>query len=761
LALKLPPGHQIFTDLVIYIIALSPYPFAIDNKRIAYMRLSISLLFSALVLTGCGQTETPVNSQNPMSELTFARLQQLDIAAPVATKVPFQEKHHQRTLTDDYHWLKDQGYPIVDDPEVLNYLDQENAYYQRFLKPNKALVDTIFEEFKGRTDEEETSVPHNSNGYQYSWFFRPGEEYRTRSRKNLASGEESIFLDESALAEGSDYFVLGDWDISPDNRYLAYSFDTSGDERYQIKIKDLQTGDYLDDVINDATGEIEFSSDGKTMLYALLEQDRWFSKNIKVHTLGTEQSSDITIYHEEDDGFFIGFSKTSSEDFIVISASQREVEESYALAADFKGELVKLVGRDQGFSQTIDHAHGEFYIIANDTHKNFRLVTVSDENPVIENWKTLIEGSDDSYLLGMQTFEDFMLIKSRDVGLEKIHIRTYTGESHEVVFPESLFTADLGVNLEFDQGFVRLSYGSMITPNTVYDYDIAKKQLVVRKVKKIPSGYDKSEYQTKRVMATARDGVQVPVSLVYKKGMKQDARQPMWLYGYGAYALTIEPSFSSGLISALDRGFVYAIAHVRGGSMMGYNWYLDGKLKKRTNAFNDFVDVARYLIDEKYVAAGNISITGASAGGELMGAAVIQAPELWRSVTLGVPFVDVLNTMLDASLPLTPPEWLEWGNPIESAEDYDLIAGYSPYDNIAKQDYPPMFVSGGLNDPRVTYWEPAKWTARMRELKTNDNLLVMRMNMGAGHFSNTGRYGRLKDYAEEYAFMFLAHGITD
>jgi len=740
----------------IYFSLARPYSFAITYKQMHHMRFSISLLILMLALAACSQTETP-----SMPDSEFSRLQKLEIAAPIANKVPFEAQHHERTLSDDYHWLKDQGYPTVDDEPIIDYLEQENAYYQRFLKPNKDLVEAVFQEFKGRTDEEETSVPYISNGYEYRWFFRPGEEYRTRSRKNLATGEEAIFLDETALAEGNDYFVIGDWDISPDNRYLAYSFDTAGDERYQVKVKDLQTGEYLDDILNDVQGEIEFSSDGKNLMYALLEQSRWHSKNINIHTFGTEQSNDKTVYHEKDDGFFIGFGKTSSEEFIVIVSSQGEIQESYVMPADFSGEPIELVSRDEGFTQRVDHAHGEFYIMANDTHKNFRLVTVDDQKPIRENWRTLIDGSDESYLLGMQTFKDFMVIKSRDLGLDKIHIHSYEGDSHEVMFPEALFTAGLGVNLEFDQSFVRLGYESMITPSTVYDYDLEDKALATRKVQRIPSGYDKSQYETKRIMATARDGVQVPVSLVYKKGMKQDASHPMWLYGYGAYAATIEPNFSSARLSALDRGFVYAIAHVRGGAMMGYNWYLDGKLEKRTNAFNDFVDVARHLVNEKYVAAGNISISGRSAGGELMGAAVIQAPELWRSVNLGVPFVDVLNTMLDATLPLTPPEWKEWGNPIESAEDYDLIASYSPYDNIEERDYPPMFVSGGINDPRVTYWEPAKWTARMRELKTDDNLLVMRINMGAGHFSNSGRYGRLKDYAEEYAFMFLAHGITE
>ena len=716
------------------------------------MRQYFAILAMPIFLAAC-------SSNLSMSDQTFSRLKQLQRTTPVAAKVPHQEEHHERTLSDDYHWLKDQGYPTVDDADVIDYLEQENAYYQEFLKPNQVLADSIFEEFKGRTDEEETSVPYKDNGYQYRWFFRSGEEYRTRSRINLATGEEAIFMDETVLSKGHEYFVIGDWQISPDNRYLAYSFDTEGDERYQVRIKDLATGVYLDDELNDVQGSIAFSSDGKKLMYALLEQDRWHSKYINVHTIGTDQAEDSAVYHESDDGYFIGFGSTSSKEFMVIVASQGETQESYILPADFSGEPTLVVSRDQGFQQNIDHAHGDFYIFANDTHKNFRLAKVSDENPAKENWETLIEGSDESYLLDLKTFNDFLVIKSRDLGLEKIHIHDYDGGVKQVEFYESVFTAGLGVNAEFKQDFVRLNYESMITPNTVLDYEVSSERLVRRKIQKIPSGYDKSQYQTERVMAPARDGTLVPVSLVYKKGFKRDGTQPLWLYGYGAYAATIEPGFSTMRLSALDRGFVYAIAHVRGGAMMGYNWYLDGKLKKRENTFNDFVDVAKFLVDENYVSAGNISASGRSAGGELMGAAVIQAPELWRSVNLGVPFVDVLNTMLDASLPLTPPEWKEWGNPIENADDYDLIASYSPYDNITPREYPPMFVSGGLNDPRVTYWEPAKWTARMRELKTDDNLLVMRINMGAGHFSNSGRYGRLKDYAEEYAFMFLAHGI--
>jgi len=694
---------------------------------------------------------------------TFSRLKQLDTSAPVAPRKEHQSKHHGITLSDPYFWMKDQDYPEVNDVDVLDYLKAENAYHKDFLTPHTSLIDTIFNEMKGRTDEQETSVAVVHNGYEYSWFFRKGEEYRTHSRKKVGDGieptEAQVFLDENELAQNHEYFVLGDWVISPDNRYLAYAFDTNGDERYKVKIRDLQTGDYLVDELQDVQGELVFSKNGDSLIYALLEKEKWLSKNIKAHKIGTQQSDNKTLYHEKDDGFFIGFSQTSSEEYFVITSSQGERQESYVLPSDLAGEPTQLVSREANFSQSIDHAHGHFYILANDTHPNFRLVKVSDQTPAYEQWQTLQAGSDDVYLLDLQTFDSFVALKSRDLGEEKIHIQDYTGSRHEVTFPETVFSASIGVNPEFAQSHLRLHYESMITPSTVFDYDVSRSVLITRKTQKIPSGYDKSNYQTERIMITARDGVQVPVSIVSKKGHQKNASQPLMLYGYGAYAATIPPGFSSNRLSLLDRGFAYAIAHVRGGAMMGYQWYLDGKLDKRANTFNDFVDVAKGLIKQEYVAAGNISIDGRSAGGELMGAVTIQAPELWRSVILGVPFVDVLNTMLDATLPLTPPEWQEWGNPIESKSDFELIQSYSPYDNIQKTQYPPMMITGGLNDPRVTYWEPAKWAAKMRHTKTDDNLLVMRINMGAGHFANSGRYGRLRDYAEEYVFTLLAHGI--
>lgn len=713
------------------------------------------------------KTSNPAPQSKIMNE--FPRLKQLSTPSPIAKRIPSEREFHGKTLQDPYFWMKDQGYPKVDDEEVLSYLREENAYHKAFLDPHKGLIDTVFEEFKGRTDETEESVPYIENGYEYRWFYREGEEYRTRSRKNLTTGEESVFLDETELAKDHKYFVLGDWEVSSDNRYLAYSFDTAGDERYQVRIKDLKTGEYLSDVLNDVQGDVSFGSGGKALVYALLEQDRWHSKQLKIHAIGMPQASDRTLYEEDDDGYFIGFYQTSSKDFFVINSSQGEVQESYVVSSDLTGDLKMMVSRKEGFQQSIDHAHGYFYLLANDTHKNFRLVRTAEETPASANWETIQKGSDQDYLLSLQAFDGFMALKSRRNGFEKIELIDYPSSSNlidavtlnraEIEFPESVFTASIGINSEFKTDFLRVNYESMITPDTTFDYQIESKQLETRKVKKVPSGYDKSQYETQRLMIVARDGVEIPVTIVYKKGFKRDASHPMWLYGYGAYSSTVTPNFSTLRLSALDRGFSFAIAHVRGGSMMSYQWYLDGKLKKRENTFNDFVDVAKGLVERKYVAAGNISASGRSAGGELMGAVTIQAPDLWRSINLGVPFVDVLNTMLDATLPLTPPEWVEWGNPIESAEDYALIQSYSPYDNIEQRAYPPMYVSGGLNDPRVTYWEPAKWTAKMREQKTDDNLLVMRINMGAGHFANSGRYGRLKDYAEEYAFMFLAHGI--
>lgn len=724
----------------------------------AYSAFAKASIAGALTLAASACSYLTTTEETTSMPKSASLLKEYSTPAPMAEKVSFEAEYHGIRFSDPWHWLKDEDYPNTDDKEVLDYLKAENSYYDIFKNENSQLINNLFEEFKGRVNESETAVPWVDNGYRYRWEYKKGEEYLTWYRQPLAGGEEEVFLDEPALAEGQEYFVVGAWDISPDNRYLAYALDTSGDERYQVYIKDLSTGEMLQDIIEDNNGDVTFASDSQTLVYGLLEKDKWRTASINAHKIGSKDA-DRVLLTEEDDSFFLSFYKTRDGEYFVLGSGKGTQDEKHVIKADLSGEPIMLASREQGFKFGLDHAHNAFYILANDTHVNFRLAKVSDDNPSYENWKTLIEGSDENYLRNISMFETFMVLRQNVNGLERLMVRDYEGDAYSIDFPEALYNVGFGNNPEFSQTHFRLNYESMITPSTVYDFDIASKELTVKKVDVLPSGYDKTQYETKRLMATARDGVQVPVSIMYKKGTKLDGSNPVHLYGYGAYANGIPPYFSSVRLSLVDRGVIYAIAHIRGGNEMGYQWYLDGKLEKRTNTFNDFVDVAKYLVEENYTQAGNISISGRSAGGELMGAAVVQAPELFSSAMLGVPFVDVLNTMLDASLPLTPPEWVEWGNPIEDKAAFELIQSYSPYDNISQQDYPAMMVTGGLNDPRVTYWEPAKWTAKMRHMKTDDNLLVMRMNMGAGHFANSGRYGRLMDYAEEYAFTLLSHGI--
>jgi len=701
-------------------------------------------------------------SQTVNTPSTYPRLQQLESPPPMAATHEFQAEYHGRTYSDPYHWLRDDGYPVIDDEPVLEYLKAENAYYQAFLQPNQKLVNRLLDEFKGRTDESEQSVPWQKSGFEYSWVYKPGADYKTFSRTNLATGKLTVFLDVDELAQGFDFFDLGDWAISPDNRYLAYTVNTDGSERYHLVVQDLNTGKTLSDKVTDIDDSIAFTADSKAVIYGKLDEDRWFVNSIRVHRLGKQQSTDLVLAEEHDPQFFLAFDVTSSEQYLLINSRQQELNEVRVVPMnDLSATPVIMAPREDGIYYDVDHANGYFYIRANDTSVDFRLAKAPENTPQHHYWQAIISGADNLYLHGMKAFKNHLVVLLRENGYERVKLLPYSGDAQTIDFPEEVFTAELSYEQAFDQDFIRLNYQSMITPPTVYDYDINQGRLLAQKVKQIPAGYDKSHFETVRLMADARDGVKVPVTLVYKKGFRKDGTQPLFLYGYGAYGYTIPPEFSTERLSLLDRGFAYAIAHIRGGDMMGYQWFLDGKLKKRTNTFNDFVDVAKYLVKENYVAAGNISIQGESAGGELMGVVVTQAPDLWRSVVLGVPFVDVVNTMLDASLPLTPPEWEEWGNPIKSAEDYDLLLSYSPYDNIEAREYPPMLVTGGLNDPRVTYWEPAKFTAKMRAKKTDNNLLLLRTNMGAGHNDTSGRYGQLQDRAEEYAFTLLAHGITE
>ena len=682
-------------------------------------------------------------------------------APPVAAVEPRQVTHHGITLTDPYAWLKDDSYPEVDDQPVLDYLNAENAFYEAVMEPHKGLTEAIFEELKGRLKEDDASVPVKDGDWLYQWRFEEGAQYRKWYRVPVAGGAEQLILDEPALAEGKDYFRLGGLEVSPDGRLLAYSVDDDGSERFTLKVKDLTTGEVMADAIPNTIGDPKWSADGRTLLY-LEVNENWRPFRVRAHVLGTPVADDRVLYEEQDGGFFVALDKTQSRDYLIIASGDHVTSEIRLLpASDPFAEPLLIAPREPGLEYYVDHAGDTLYIRTNDTHKNFRIATASPSAPGRDGWRELIAGSDRHYLRGITAFKDFLAIVERVDGLDQVRLRRHDGDEHTVAFPEAAYAAGLGANPEFDVDTVRLSYESMVTPDTVFDYQVASRTLITRKVQEIPSGYDAGQYVTERLLATARDGVQVPISIVYKKGFTKDGTRPVHLYAYGAYGYGMPPSFSTARLSLLDRGFAYAIAHIRGGDELGRQWYEDGKMFKRMNTFTDFIDAARHLVAEGYAAPGNVSASGGSAGGSLMGAVVNMAPETWRAVVAHVPFVDVLNTMLDTSLPLTPIEWPEWGNPIESREAFDYIRSYSPYDNVAAQDYPPIMVTAGLNDPRVTYWEPAKWTARLRATKTDDNLLVLKTNMGAGHGGKSGRFRRLYETAEEYTFLLMAFGLLD
>ena len=680
---------------------------------------------------------------------------------PVAQARPHSYTVHGFTVEDPYHWLKDQSYPKVDDPDVLAYLEAENAYFDAVMAPHRELADTLFAEIKARQKPDDANVPVKEGDYFYQWRFEAEGQYRVWSRWPATergadegpSAQAQVILDEPALAKDVDYFRLGALSVSNNGRLMAYSTDTTGAERFTLRVKGLDTGELLGEVIENTSGNPVWPADDGSFFYTVVD-DNWRPYQVRRHVLGTPVADDTVVYEESDPGFFVAVSSTSSKRYVVISSGDHVTAEVYVVPADAPASDPLLVAaRRQEHDYSLDHQGDRFVIRTNDTHKNNRLVTAPDGDPSEGAWETLVAGSDERYILGFQPFADFLAVEERIDGLDQIRLIDRAGQTTYIEFPEAAYRVGIGANEEFESRTLRLGYESMVTPDTVFDYDLDTAGLRTRKVQEIPSGYDAAGYVTERVMAPARDGVRVPVSIVYRKGTPMDGSAPLYLYGYGAYGSGMSPSFSTTRLSLLDRGFIYAIAHIRGGDELGYHWYEAGKLDRRTNTFNDFVDVARHLIAEGFTGQGRIAIAGGSAGGELMGAVVNQAPELWGAVAAHVPFVDVLNTMLDTSLPLTPIEWPEWGNPIEDKAVFEYIRSYSPYDQLVAGHYPPMLVTAGLNDPRVTYWEPAKYVAKLRTLKQDDNPLLMKTNMGAGHGGKSGRFDSLYEVAEEYAFM--------
>ncbi len=710
-----------------------------------------------LLLLSLNLAGAPILAQSETKETMTEKLEN----PPIAEQRPHSYERHGYTISDPYHWLKDPSYPTVDDEDVLDYLKAENRWFEQNMAGQKALTDTLFKEMKARIKEDESSVPQKDGDWLYWTAFDEGAQYKKWYRKPVAAdGQSVLMLDENKLAEGKEYFRLGALSVSPDGNLLAYSFDDNGSERFEVRFLDLASGEELPDVIPGTLSSLVWSADSKSLVYGLANEN-WRTDNARLHVLGTEIAKDIELYKEEQDGFTVGVGLTQSEKFIVIATGDNETSEVRLVPTDNPtAEQVLISPRKKGREYSVEEHDGTLYILTNDDHVNFRLATASLDNP--GEWTTLIAGSDEFYLTDMTPFKDFYVTEGRENGLDQVEIRSYSNPEkvERIAFPEASYSAGLDDNPEYDVSKLRLGYESMVTPDTVYDYHLADKSLETLKVQEIPSGYDASQYRTERLTIEARDGSMIPVSLVYKEGTKLDGSAPLHLYAYGAYGYAVPPSFSTTRLSLVDRGFVYAIAHIRGGDDLGRNWYLQGKLMQRTNTFNDFVDVATGLADKNYTAKGRISASGGSAGGELMGAIVNSNPDLWGAIVAHVPFVDVLNTMQDESLPLTPGEWPEWGNPITDKEAFEYIRSYSPYDQVSAQDYPPMLITGGLNDPRVTYWEPAKWAAKLRVTKTDDNILLLKTNMGAGHGGKSGRWNQIEETAEEFAFILWQMDMT-
>jgi len=707
--------------------------------------IAAMLLVAAPVLA---QTSQPRGPMTQASQLP---------PPPRAAQRPHSYVRHGVRVEDPYAWLRDAGYPKVDDKDVLDYLKAENAYFEAAMAPHRPLIDTLFKEMRGRIPEDDSSVPAKDGDWLYWWAFQPGAQYRTWYRRPVAGGDQQVIFDEVAEAAGKEYFLLGEIVVSPDGRYAAILIDDDGSERFQLRIRDLQTGRDIETVTEVGVGQPVWTADSRGVVFTEVNEN-WRSYRARLHRLGQPTTSDVTLYEEtENIAFSVGVGGTQDRRWIVISSGENTSNEIRLVPADNPtAEPVLVARRRPNIQYSLDSAHGKLWVLTNDEHVNFRLAEADPARPA--DWRTVIAGSDEVYLRGVSSFRDHLVITERVNGLDQIRLRTYGGQEQRMPFREASYTVSLGSNPEFDQAAYRVNYSSMVTPPTVYDYHPAEDRLETRMVKAIPSGYDANQYVTERLMLPTRDGKQVPVSLVYRRGVERNGQAPLYLYAYGAYGYAVPPSFDTNRFSLIDRGYIYAIAHIRGGDDLGYNWYLQGKLKERTNTFNDFVDVAKGLIERNYTRAGRIAAQGGSAGGELMGAIVNSDPELWGAVVADVPFVDVVNTMLDESLPLTPGEWNEWGNPVTDPEAFRYMLSYSPYDNVKRQAYPPMLITGGLNDPRVTYWEPAKWNARLREMRTDSNLQLMKINMGAGHGGKSGRWSQLEEVAEAYAFILTQNG---
>ena len=703
-----------------------------------------------------------LSCNNPTQVKKMAYSWPVNITAPVCEIKPKELSAHGDIRTDNYYWLNDYFKKGPDSTKVVDYLKAENTYYDTMMSGTKILQEKLYTEMKARIKEKDESVPFFKQGYFYYSRQVEGKDYFVycRKKENLAATEE-VLLDVNAMAEGHNYFSATGFSVNMDNKLLAYGVDMLSRRQYTIHIKNLETGETYIDAVTDTEGDPVWANDNKTIFYTAKNPVTLLSEKIKKHILGNDAKLDELVYEEKDPSNYIGVSKTKSDKYILITSQATVSSEIKWIDAGKPGDAFAVFQpRIKDVLYDVDHASDKFYIRTNLHAKNFKIVTCGEDKKDTTNWKDLIPHNDSILIQGFELFKNFMAVSERKGGLTQMHIiHLKDNASHYLAFDEPAYTASIGTNANYNTDTLRFNYTSLTTPNSVYDYNMISKEKKLQKQQEVLGDFKVGDYVTERLFATTKDGTKVPIAVVYKKGFNKDGNAPMLLNAYGSYGISSDASFSAVRLSLLNRGFAFAIANIRGGEEMGRYWYEDGKMMKKKNTFTDFIDCAEYLVANKYTSAKHLYINGGSAGGLLMGAVVNMRPDLWNGVIAAVPFVDVITTMSDATIPLTTNEYDEWGNPVASKESYDYMKSYSPYDNVEKKAYPNMLVTTGLHDSQVQYFEPAKWVAKLRAMKTDSNRLFLYTNMEAGHGGASGRFKPLKDKAREYAFFLALEGI--
>ncbi len=724
--------------------------------------MPLTTVVLAAALAGCGAQpagDTGTADAVPAAPAAPAPALAALPAAPMAAKRPYEVKApHGASRSDEYYWLRDD---TREDPDMLAYLTAENAYTDTVMQPLEALEESLYTELVSRVKQDDSTVPYLEDGYWYYTRYETGKEYPIYARrKGSMDAPEQVLFELNEMAEGKSFFQIGTYEISPDDKYVAYAEDDVGRRQYTVRIKDLATGELLPDVITGVSANLMWGDDSRTLYYVENDPTTLLTTRVKTRVLGTPAEQDALVYEETDDTYYMGIGRTRSDEYLCISVRSTVASEMRCTPAANPGEFTVFAPRERDVEYNADHLGGRWVVHTNDQAKNFRIMTLADGEAWGDRakWQELVAHSPDVLLSDVTLFDDFLAIGERSGGLQRVRIRHDDGKEEFVKADENAYAMEVATNAEPGTDWLRYTYTSLTTPASTFEMNVATGERTLLKEQPVLGGFDKGNYVTERLWATARDGAQVPVSVVYRKGFEKDGTAALYQYSYGSYGSSSDPAFNSNVISLLDRGAVYAVAHIRGGQEMGRAWYEDGKLFNKQNTFTDFIDVTDFLVKEGYAAPDRVAAMGGSAGGLLMGAVANLAPEKYRAIVAHVPFVDVVTTMLDESIPLTTGEFDEWGNPKDKAA-YDYMLSYSPYDQVAAKDYPSMLVTTGLWDSQVQYFEPAKWVAKLRATKTDDNPLLMRVNMEAGHGGKSGRFQRYRERAEEYAFVVERLGL--